>query len=176
MHQRVALVHKTFSIISYTLYRLYVFFSLRSLLFSFAVCYYFCNIAPHDFAHYVAWLWVSFSVRRTNSSWISQKMERRCPGRNRCRDRWRRLRWRCSHLGASNLPSSYTYCLLETSPYIWSDINYYILSIVKTSSSTTTGRLPIFMECKNTLSLKITNYSRAKTTLSFIERDLPAVV
>lgn len=54
MHQRVALVHKTFSIISNTLYRLYVFiriffFSLRSLLFSFVVCYYFCNIAPHDF-------------------------------------------------------------------------------------------------------------------------------
>lgn len=43
----------------------------------------------------------------------------------------RRLRWRCSHLGASNLPSTYTYCLLESSIlYISSDFNYYILFIV----------------------------------------------
>jgi len=35
--------------------------------------YHFRNIVPHDFAHYVTRLWVSFFVRRTNSSWISQK-------------------------------------------------------------------------------------------------------
>lgn len=35
--------------------------------------------------------------------------------------RWRRLRWRCSHLGASNLPSTYIYYLLEKAVYIkWS--------------------------------------------------------
>lgn len=74
------------------------------------------------------------SARQTSSNWMSQKKKRREGIRGGTiaeRSMTRRLRWRCSHLGASNLPSTYTYCLLESSIlYISSDFNYYILFIV----------------------------------------------
>lgn len=46
--------------------------------------------------------------------WVTQKKGGKAIWeQNHYRDRWRRLRWRCSYLVASNLSSTYTYYLIE---------------------------------------------------------------
>lgn len=109
-----------------------------------------------------------------------KKEEKKRPGRNRCRD-WRRRTWRCSHLGASNLPSTYTYCLLETSTY-YKVILIVIMFIVGRERSIVRPRradspfLRIYIKRKSFGKMRKNIGKSRKIIIIHSRRDLPVVV